>query len=715
MKQLFILLCLFSAAFSSAAEDLQALKAKYKSSILYTNPHEAALKEILLGYPTDVKVNDQMIVELTERYDLETSYIQDLLDTQLANGTWADIDYTQPSAPLWEPKNHALRLLELTKAYANEQHELYQNAELANGIHRALKFWFATKPIAGNWWNNQIGIPKIMGGAFLLFEDQMTEEEMQGALEVMNHSKISMTAQNRVWLSGNVLVKGMMLNDTEMIAEARDAINAEIKLAYEHAEGIKIDHSFHQHGPQQQYGNYGAAFLATISFWAYILNDSPFALDKDKFQILADLTNEGFRRILWKNHMDINCLGRQLFENAQRHKAFSVMFSANALEQSDASHRAKYRSLIDENLGTSKAGMLGHYHFWYSDMTVQRTPSWMASLKMSSQRVIGTERNGAENVKGYYLADGALYTYIDGDEYANIFPNWDWTKIPGVTSPSVFQPSTGWEWLAKQNLGEMVGNVNDGAIGLSVMELSRNGLTGRKAWLFTPDYIFCLGAEIASDSAYRVSTTIEQALAKEDLKHFQDGRWQKLDSLHFSGGEHRFFHKNIGYIVQGGEGHATVQHRSDSWHEVMHLYPPDMMQHNSIYTLSLDHGASPSHGQYQYFILPDLSASETAQFNTDAITVIQNNETAQAVRIGKESYAIAIYKASETIKLDRKLEFSSDNAGLFLLKKQGKSWHITASDPSQSEERMNIRINKSTRQIILPDGEYRGQSVVLQP
>ena len=57
----------------------------------------------------------------------------------------------------------------------------------------------------------------------------------------------------------------------------------------------------------------------------------------------------------------------------------------------------------------------------------------MASLKMASDRVMGVETMNGDNMKGYYMADGALYIYKDATEYYDIFPLWDWRKLPGVT------------------------------------------------------------------------------------------------------------------------------------------------------------------------------------------------------------------------------------------------------------------------------------------
>lgn len=93
-----------------------------------------------------------------------------------------------------------------------------------------MKYWFVQKPVCKNWWYNQIGIPRTLGPAFLLFETEMTEKEKQEAIRVMEQSQFGMTGQNKVWLAGNVLIRGLLLNDTELIKEARENICSEIVL-----------------------------------------------------------------------------------------------------------------------------------------------------------------------------------------------------------------------------------------------------------------------------------------------------------------------------------------------------------------------------------------------------------------------------------------------------------------------------------------------------
>ena len=712
MTRIVLLVLLLCVTAGVTADDLSVIRKKYIESILCTNS-DPQLLEIMCQTPREKVLGDQMIVELMERYPIEVSYAKQLISELTEEGYWTNLDFTNKNVTGWLPRIHAARVLELAKVYANPNHALYKSPEVAKAIHKALAYWFKMKPVSANWWYNEIGIPKVLGAAFVLFQDQLSEQEMIGALAVMNKAKIGMTAQNRVWLAGNVIVKGLLLNDIRMIEEARDAINGEIKMAFGKAEGIKEDHSFHQHGPQQQAGNYGSAYLATMSFWAYILDGTSLALEQERFKIISDYVNEGMRRILWKNKMDINNLGRQLYRQAQRNKGFSTLFSVNTLARINDTNSGIYQSLIDENLGKTPATLLGQYHFWKSDITIHRQPMWMASLRMASHRVIGTE-SGTDNVKGYYLADGALYTYVDGEEYTDIFPCWDWRKVPGVTCYQEDKPVHVMGWLEKQNKATFVGNVNDGSIGITSMDLVRDGLYARKTWIFTPDNVLCLGAGIHSDSSYQVNTSIEQALLKEDLLHLNKGKWNTVKDVNFSGEKsERFFHRQTGYIVLDGTGRAFSEKRTGVWNDIMKIYPRSEQIEQDVYTLYFNHGALPQNTSYQYMILPATTREQVRCFDLSSFKVISNTSQCQAAQVDKDTYLVSMYDKGG-ISLSKKVKFESDKKGLFILHACKDGWKVYVSDPTQTEEILNITLNGEKKEVKLPEGEYKGTTVAIE-
>ena len=84
------------------------------------------------------------------------------------------------------------------------------------------------------------------------------------------------------------------------------------------------------------------------------------------------------------------------------------------------------------------------------------------------------------------------YIYKDGKEYLDIFPLWDWRKLPGVTAFEDNAPMPLIKSYQPRNKGTFVGAVSDEKQGMTVMELDRAGVKAHKAWVCTDDFILCL-------------------------------------------------------------------------------------------------------------------------------------------------------------------------------------------------------------------------------
>lgn len=699
-----ILLITTNICASSVKNDLATLKENYKKTILFEG--EDNLIKLLITLPYEEYFSDQMVVELLDRYPIQEELIDKYVSTIEDNGSWVDIDYHSQERSGWRPKIHVERILLLTRAYANKNHKAYKSKKVETTIHQALSFWFDAKLVCPNWWYNQIGVPKTLGAAVLLFEDRLTEQEKVGAIEVLGKSKFGMTGQNKVWLAGNVLIKAMLEEDMETIAKAQEQIFSEIKIGEGNNEGIKTDWAFHQHGTQQQFGNYGAAFLATTSFWAKVFAGTNYAIDQERLDLMYSLITQGYQRVLWKGYLDINGLGRQFFKQAQRHKALSVLFSSRMLAEVDAKNKHSYQKLIDENTFglEGERSFTGLYHFWLSDQTVQRSRGWMASVKMSSNRVIGTESGNGDNKKGYYLADGATYTYVDGDEYYNTAAVWDWRKIPGTTTYQTDLPLKEFSWGGNKNRSDFVGNVNDGRYGLTAMDLNHDGLTGRKSWFFTPDYVLCLGAAITSDSVCKVATTIEQNLKKGELFVLKE-----------ADGLQKYYHYKTGYIVWREGVTTQTRTQSGSWHDIMSTYPNQSSEVDTkeIVTIFQEHGMSPKSESYQYLLLPNKSKDEVERFDVKDIKVLANDKDLQVVDLVEEEKLLVAAYTPQNMRLKEDVNIRLSEACLLLIDYSDLRT-IYVSDPTHQLDELTIGWNEKEKKVSLPSGEFRGSSVVVR-
>ncbi len=326
--------------------------------------------------------------------------------------------------------------------------------------------------------------------------------------------------------------------------------------------------------------------------------------------------------------------------------------------------------------------LIGHKHFDDSDYTVHRSKDWMSSVKMASRRVIGTELVNEDNLKGYYLGDGATYYYVRGDEYLEVFPFWDWRKIPGVTSYEDIAPMPDVNVTRSGNNSDLVGGLSNGKIGMTAMELNRDGLEAHKVWLFADKFVFCLGADIHSDTTLCVTTSIDQRSKSGELYVWNKKKWSAITGAEaFRQKDLRFFHDAVGYIVLDGDTCvAQSEEREGRWSDFMGMYTPATL-HGEVAALHLRHGVKPSGASYQYIVLPAATKKEVEEFDSKMIRVIKNDKVAQVVSSPAcgEGYWMAVYQ-SENFDIEG-LFFKAVLPGIYYVEKGLGGLEIKLSSP----------------------------------
>lgn len=707
-----VLLLLLTVAVRAVSQDeLVRIKQNYATLLIPSEKDSFGLKTVLSALQPEAEMSDQAVVELHQRYPFDLKKLERYLSTLGNDGRWPDINYEDKKRSGWEPKSHAERILELVKLYQSRQTDYYHSSQVEEAVHRALDYWFTAEPRCLNWWYNQIGVPKTLGTAFVLFEERLTPKEKEKAIKVMENAKFGMTGQNKVWLAGNVMMRALLQNDADLARMARDTIVSEIVTGGR--EGIKDDWSFHQHGAQQQFGNYGLSFVSGMSFFSNVFSGTSLAFDKQQLEIINSLIDKGFRWVLWKGKMDISSLGRQLFHHSQIHKALSLAFAAAELGGGECEESGRIaRTLLQENYGDNQQiSLTGHKHFWQSDYTVHRTPRWMASVKMASSRVTGVESMNGDNMKGYYMADGATYVYQQGNEYLDIFPLWDWRRIPGVTAFLSDEEMPQIRSYQPRNKAAFVGGVSNGQIGVSAMEVDRAGIRAHKVWIMTDRFLLCMGAGIQADSTLTVATSIEQCHKADELWMWNGKRWQKNTGVQENvGKEQRYHHAGKGYIVWGNQLQCTssVALRSGRWHDVMQMYRPQEVN-GEVFSLYIGHGVAPQGASYQYLILPDADKEQVSSFNLSDIRLIRNDESLQAVYSRQDDTWWIVAYQPERVRLSSNYMLQLQHPGIYMIRREGKKCHIWCTDPTQELESLGIELNG--RQISVPVAGQSGQTV----
>ena len=337
---------------------------------------------------------------------------------------------------------------------------------------------------------------------------------------------------------------------------------------------------------------------------------------------------------------------------------------------------------------------------------------------MVSTRTARCEYGNGENLKTYFMSDGCTNIVTEGNEYANIFPVWNWTRIPGVTAPQVPQiPLAASDW---QTLGTstFAGGVSDSIYGASVYSYTDSyadiNTSTRKAWFFFDDEVVCLGAGIHSTSQYPVYTTVNQCLSTSEkaiLRHKNKQTEIVQGSFNYTSPEW-ILHNKIGYLFpNGGNVFVANQQQTGSWYDINHTAPKNCVQ-KDVFTICLDHGKQPSDAIYAYIIVPGMQTTDEVKKyqKKKNIEILSNTENLQAVRSNKSDILQMIfYCAGEFTYKD--LTVKADKACALMVKIKGQNemkLHIADPGQTQSNITIDIRMRKQSKTI---NCDYRNSGI----
>ncbi len=637
-------------------------------------------------YPAELQQLHQNVRENIMANPANVTEVANLLSKLTENGSWPDIDYTSKQRGAWEPNSHNSRLLAISKAYQTKGSKFYHKKEVSDKIHLGLNFWLENDFQCPNWWYPEIGVPMVFAPVMILMEDELSPEQMQKGIKILDRSKIGMTGQNKVWQSGNVLLKSLLLKDSETIKKAAESIQEELVVST--GEGVQPDWSYHQHGPQLQFGNYGLSYVGDMIKWISILRQTPFHFDETKVEILRNYLLNGLQWVTWKDQMDISACGRQLFVGSPEQKAGSLAGDFTKMEKLDPQHSADYKK------ANHYKNLSGNKHFWRSDFQVQRNSDYYFSVKMNSKRVIGAESCNSENLQGYYMGDGATFLYQTGEEYRDIFPFLDWKKIPGTTTMQNDEKLPVLTASGYRIESNFVGGVSDGENGVAAMDYNRNGLTARKSWFMFDDMIVCLGAGISSSENLPVTTGVSQVYCNGEIaSQMKDEKEQTYDWV---------LHNGVGYYFPGGSKIKLSAKMDDgSWNWVASRYPEEIL-HAKIFRLWLEHGVNPKNESYEYILVPKATSANLKNMESNFPFKISNKTNRQEVAAVDGNVAgFVFYEAGKSEAFGG---VEVNDPCMLMLKKQKNGLQLSVSDPTQLLTEINVTLN----------GEYLGKSTNVQ-
>lgn len=616
-----------------------------------------------------------------------------------ADGSWSDINYKEVPSGAWSPWDHFRRLTTMAKAYRTPGQSYYASEALRLQIEAALAqvptFYGKYTLPQGNWWFWTLGAPLDLGPTLALMRGSVSTKVYNDCVETLQvHIGSSPTArglvgpvpvgENLVWSCFTHLCLALAKDDAAMLAAVRDALGT--ACATTGGDGIQIDSSFHQHGPQLYTGGYGGSFAYDVSRLALLLRNSEFALSPPALASFANYVADGIAWSLYGPYFDVSVVGREVARSSTsgingiaallQASAFTSPRTAEIRGAAVAALKAWRWPLAPElaALATqatwSAAWPAGHQHYYTSDYTVHRRPAWFASVKMFSTRTKSGENTNGENLLGSRQSDGRFYLVMSGDEYFgnDSWPALDWTRLPGIT---VEQKADTANDVYGMGTRSFAGGTGDGKNGVSAMDLApvNSTLTAKKSWFFFDDTIVFLTAGITSPSFNKVETIINQWPLKSSVT--RNGNWLVAD--------------NIGYYVypQTAKLNVTTAPRTGTW-AALGGSTDTAPRTQTFLTLWLDHGANPSGAEASYAIVPGATAQTMASWLPPSI--VANDAQVSAVTNGAAT-GLVFWTANATAA-----GFSADAPCVVYATSSTSSMQLAVADPTNGNGTFHVTV-----------------------
>lgn len=672
------------------------------------NEFELVRQNMLSGFverQTDIAAKQQKSVsELAQEY----------ADSMAANGSWDDIEYADEDPTGWQAGDHLRRLRMIGAAFVQSN-----NADLADAAIRGLTYWHQQDFKTGWWWAD-IGQPQFLGEVALMLGDLLPMEQRFQTAMIMSDTPGVRKSDNAETTGGNrsdinlvVIYRGLLINSKSLVGAAVKDMENTVKLT--NGEGIQADYSFHQHGAQLYSAGYGEVWFGATLRVAYMVRDTEWRFSQEKADILTNFFLDGWRWMKRGSRLDYNTWGRGISRSKPEltplaelpplkpSNNITQMDMVAALTPERAAEAMAFKAHVTGARHGVPSGLNGFKHFWRSDYSTKMADGHFFGIRMNSQRTYPNESGNGENLLGYWLGFGSTFLEQRGDEYHNIFPVWNWKLVPGVTAPEYEGLPDDWGKIEQPEVA-FVGGVSNGNYGVTTMDMNLDtspakgdafNTKAKKSWFSFKNEIVALGAGISSTSSENVNTTLNQTLLNGkvtvDGVEVENG----VREISFANWVH---HDGVGYIFpQNGERHLSNQTQKGNWKRIRSGSSANEVS-KDVFTLHISHGVKPSDADYQYIIVPELTAEQTASYQQMMpVTVLQNSTSVQAVRNSDLKITGVVFHQAGSVVISDDLTVSVDKPSVLLVDESGAEPIVTLSTPGLSYAEVKLTLDSKAK------------------
>lgn len=308
---------------------------------------------------------------------------------------------------------------------------------------------------------------------------------------------------------------------------------------------------------------------------------------------------------------------------------------------------------------------------------------------MFSERTSNTECLNSQNPYGFHLSDGTTYTYVNGDEYEDIFPAWDWNLIPGTTVDYATTPLA-CATARVTGTQSFVGGASNGSIGVAAMRYENpatRSLSWRKAWFFIDDIQFVMVSGITSTTTAPVFSVLEQRRQNGPVfvngVEGGSGNFSTVSSL---------WHGGIGYAFNASDSSTSLSvslksNVTGSWQTISTSSKPPVSV--DLFAAWLHHIDLASSTSYTIFPATTLTSFQQ-RLAASELNVIEDNGTTSALLDANSKIAMIVFWPSSGGSVTipsaapayAPVTVSATGGSILIV--DLVTWNVTTADPTQS-------------------------------
>ena len=453
-----------------------------------------------------------------------------------------------------------------------------------------------------------------------------------------------------------------------------------------------------------------------------MLRETSYAFEQDVIDLMADYMIDGTSWTIRGDIMELY-LGYRPYDYDVGYDNYAAEYidPLKRMIESDPDRADEYQAILDNIQGKNTVnGKNGNYYMWRSGYASHMRDGYGVNIKMDSNQIIGGEwrgswsgydKDGGQLI--YWTSSAASTITVDGDEYTNVYPTYDWAHCPGTTTAARIVQDYANAGRFTNGTEHTIG-VSNGKYGNTAYDMNKKGTQVKKGYFFFDDEFVALGSGINSTEGVNIHTTLNQCEA-EDVnvggQSVAEGTKEQIYNTNwlYNGKVGYVFLENTDVVVSN-----SVQTNNPSlWDEAKKNETP------ATFTAYLDHGLKPSNDSYAYIVVPNTTAGAVSQYaGNTPVTVIANNEKVQAVRHdGLKQTQINFYQAGSLEYKDGYIITVDQPCSIIIDESEDTRKISVAVNDTAANQTVNVNLNYDNQetQTTFVSGAlpYAGQTMTL--